>query len=295
MLELFNNFTGQLNNREISITIWILVFIIWGITQHKIRHSFSSLVKSFFAWTLTISYVVMFFYIAIMLLVLNFLGIWQVSHIVITILWILSVAFVMLFNTPQIRDTSFFRNTIKDNLKILIILEFIINLYVFSIWIELLLFPFFIILGGLMAFSKFSKQNANAQNNFNYLMAIIGTFFIGYALYMAVFDFNNFFTLTNFKNFILPIFLTIMFLPFIYFYSLYISYDTLFKRLLFFIKDKTLLPYLKKKTFLAFGLNLFVLNKWAQQIHTLFFNDEESVDAAIRMFKDLKSTINENI
>lgn len=295
MIELLISFSKKLSNREIAIAIWILSVIIWGLTQHKIRKSFFLVVKSFFAWKLTISYLVMFSYIAIMLLVLHAVGIWQVSHATNTILWVVCVAFVMLFENSKANDESFFKNSIKNNLKILVVLEFLINLYVFSLWVELLLVPVFGILGGLIAIVEFNKQYAGVQKSLNYVMAIIGTFLIGYAVYMAVSDFNIFFTLDNFQNFILPVLLTIMFLPFIYFWALYVNYETLFIRLQFFVKDGALLPYVKKKTILAFGLNLWVLNKWSQHINTLRFNDDKSVDEAIREFKDSKSTINENV
>lgn len=285
----------QLSNRETAIAIWILVFLLWGLTQHKIKKSFFLVVKSFFACKLSISYLAMFSYIAIMLLVLHAVGIWRMSHVTNTILWIVCVAFVMLFETSKANDESFFKNIIKDNLKILVVLEFLINLYVFSLWVELLLVPVFAILGGLIAVAGLNKQYEGIQKGLNYVMAIIGTSFIGYALYMAVSDFNNLFTADNFQNFILPILLTIMFLPFIYIWALYVNYETLSIRLQFFVKDVSLLPYVKKKTILAFGWNLWGLNKWSQHINTLRFNDERSVDEAIHEFKKLKSTTSENI
>ena len=189
----------------------------------------------------------------------------------------------------------FFKNAIKANLKVLVVLEFLINFYVFSLWIELLLVPLSVILGGLLGIASSNKQYAALQKSINYVMAIIGTFLIGYALYIAVSDFNKLITLNNFENFILPVLLSIMFLPFIYFWAMYVNYATLFGRLQFFVKDRALLPYVKKKTILAFGLNLWVLNKWSQHINTLRFENENNIDEAIREFKNSKITINENL
>ncbi len=194
----------------------------------------------------------------------------------------------MLFENSKANDESFLKNSIKDNLKVLVVLEFLINFYVFSLWIELLLVPVFGILGGLLGIAASNKQYEAVQKSLNYVMAIIGTFFIGYALYMTVSDFNNFFTLNNFESFILPVLLTIMFLPFIYSWALYANYETLFIRLQFFVRDKSLLSYVKKKTILAFRLNLWSLNKWSKYINTLRFEDHASVDEAIRDFKESK-------
>ena len=295
MIELFDSFIKNLSNREAAIAIWILVGLILALTQNKFRKSLLLVFKSFFAWKLTISYLVMFSYIAIMLLVLHAVGIWRVAYITTTILWVVCVGFVMLLETSKANDESFFKNSVKDNLKVLIVLEFLINFYVFSLWLELLLVPVFVILGGLLGIASYNKQYASLQKSLNYIMVIIGTFLIGYVLYMTVSDFNKLITLNNFENFILPVLLSIMFLPFIYFWTLYLNYETLFGRLQFFVSDRALLPYVKKKTILAFGLNLWVLNKWSRHINTLRFENKNNVVEAIREFKSAKFTISENL
>ena|SRR4030067_146393 len=127
MIELLIDFYQKLSNREIAIFIWIVLFFIWGLAQHKIRDSFSSVVKVFFAWKLILSYLAMFLYIAIILILLYSLGIWKFSYITNTILWIVGIAFVMLFEHSKANNESFFKNVIKDNLKILVALEFIIG------------------------------------------------------------------------------------------------------------------------------------------------------------------------
>jgi len=168
-------------------------------------------------------------------------------------------------------------------------LEFLINFYVFSIWVELLLVPISGIIGGLLGIAAVKKEYASLQKSLNNLMAFIGTLLVGYALYMAISDYKNLFTLYNFESFVLPILLTIMFLPFVYLWALYANYETLFIRFQFFVNDKSLLPYLKKKTFLAFRLNLWLLNKWAKHINTLRFENRASVDQSISAFKQMQS------
>jgi hypothetical protein len=279
------SFVQKFSNRELAIAIWILVAIIGSLTHHKIRKSLFHLLKAFFAWKLVLSYVFMFSYVALILLSLHALGIWRLTHLPITMLWIVCVAFVMLLDYSKANDQNFFKNAIKDNLRILIVLEFFINLYVFNLWIELLLVPIFVILGGMIAITDTDGKYHTVRTFLNYIMAIIGLGFTIYALYMVAVDFKRFATLENFANFYLPLLLTTMFLPFIYFAALYASYESLFVRLQFFVKDSSLLRYVKKKTLLAFGPNLWVLSKWSKHIITLRFMDEKGVDEAIRDFK----------
>jgi len=285
MIDVFADIIKNLSNREAAIAIWLLIGLIWAFTQSKIRQSLLLVIKSFFAWKLSMSYIAMLSYIAMILFILHLVGIWNMIHITTTILWVICVGFVMLFENLKANNESFFKNSVKANLKVLVVFEFLINFYVFSLWVELLLVPVSGILGGLLGIAATKKEYASLQKSLNTFMAIIGTLLVGYALYMTINDYKNLFTLHNFESFILPILLTIMFLPFVYLWAVYANYETLFIRLEFFVSDKSLLPYLKKRTFLAFRLNLWSLNKWAKHINTLRFEDRASVDQSIRAFK----------
>ena len=285
MINMAISFIREFSNRELAIGIWILAATIWILFRHEIRESLFHLIKAFLAWKLAISYVLMFTYVAIMLLSLNALGIWRLTHFINTMLWVGCVAFVMLFECSKANDQNFFKNAIKDNLKVLIVVEFLINLYTFNLLIELLLVPFLFILIVMIAIAEKDEKHAVVMTLLNYILAFIGLGITSYVSYMAVNDFERFATLENLENFYLPILLTIMFLPFVYFMALYASYESLFTRLQFFVKDSSLLKYVKKRTLLAFGLNLWVLNRWSKHTNTLRFNDEKGVDEAIREFK----------
>ena len=225
-----------------------------------------------------------------MIIPLNAVGVWEIAQLPITILWVLCVAFVMLFEFSKANDQNFFKDAIKDNLKGLIILEFLINLYVFDLWVELFLVPVFVILVGMIAIAETDEKYAIVKKLLNYIMAFIGLSFIGYAIYMVVTDFEHFATFENFSNFYLPILLTVMFLPFVYFAALYAGYESLFVRLQFFVNDGAVLKYAKKKTIFAFSLNLSALNKWSEHINTSWrFKDKKEVDEAVLGFKNAAS------
>jgi len=281
------NFFKALNNRELAIAIWIFIAIIWCISISNIRNSFFHVIKSFFAWKLSISYLIMFTYISIIVLVLASIGIWNIKHLPITILWGVCVAFIMLFNFSKANNPRFFKDSLKDNLNGLIILVFLINLYVFDLWIELILVPMFGILGGMIALAETDTKYELVKKLLNSIMVLIGLFFIGYALYMMVTDFKHFAIVENLEKFYLPILLSIMFLPFVYFAALFAGYETFFIRLQFFIQDAAVLRYAKKKTLFAFNINLWQLNKWSEHVISSWrFKKKNEVDEAITGFKN---------
>jgi len=114
----------------------------------------------------------------------------------------------------------------------------------------------------------------------------MGLVFLGYAIFMALNNFRHFLSFENFEYFILPILLSITFLPFVYFVALYSSYEMLFVRLQLFISDAAVLKYAKRKTAYAFNLNLWELNNWSKYINSSWrFKSKNEVDEAIISFR----------
>lgn len=276
---------SQINNRELSILIWFVIFLIWCLTQKNIRQSGYSLIKAFFNIKFVYAYIFMLLYIIIIILPFYFIGIWGVFWLKNTILWIICVAYVMLFKFSSATDTDFIRNSIKDNLKILVVLEFIINLYVFNLFSELLLVPFTVLIGGMIAVAESDIKYKAVQKFLNIILSMMGFVFLAYAIFQISNDLNGFLSKNNLVDLVLPICLTIMFLPFIYFIALYANYEKLFLRLRYFIKDKDVLSYSKRKIIYEFNFNLRELNNWGKYYNYSHINTKKDIDDSILNFK----------
>lgn len=272
------------NNREIAIGIWVAIFGFWAFYKKEIREAFTKVVKAFFAWKLTISYLAMFLYVSFVVSAMYSIGIWDPSLVISTLLWVALGAFSMLFNHQRANDNNFFIVAIKEHLKILLFLEFLINFYVFNLWAELVLVPVLIIIGAMLAISETKEEYEPARKLLTFLSSSIGAILLIYVGYMAFDDFSNFATLQNLRSFVVPILLSLSFLLFVYFAALAINYETLFVRLSFFAKEKPVLSYAKKKILLTCGINLKKLNKWSEEMNHHHFDSTESVDSALYCF-----------
>lgn len=290
MIEALQKFLAAFNNRELAISVWLLFIIIWCLLYPKTRKPFFQLIKAFFAWKLVIAYILMFIYIACVILGLKALTIWKIDHIPLTILWCIFIAFVMLFDYRKANDQGFFKNAFKDHIKGLVLLEFFINLYVFNFWIEFMLVPVFAIFGGMKAIAERKKEHENVNKILNSIIVATGSFLILYAVYMIVTDFKNFATLQNLESFYMPILLSILFIPFVYTSALLIEYETFFIRLQFFVPEKSVLRYARLKTVILTKFNLLKLKKWSQHINVNWrFKSRREVDEAVTSFKQSSS------
>ncbi|WP_157068157.1 hypothetical protein [Desulfosarcina cetonica] len=241
------------------------------------------MIKSFFAWKLTISYLLMFSYIASLIWLLNTISLWKKDHIPVTLLWCVFSAFVMLFDFQKANDQKFFKNSVKDHIKGLVFIEFFVNLYVFNFWIEFVLIPILAFAGGMKAITERDKEYEIVDKLLNYVFILVGSIYIIHSTYMVITDFENFATMGNFESFYIPILLSILFIPFVYMAALVAAYESFFIRLQFFVPVKSVRTYAKLKTFLSIKLNLWKLNKWSVYVisNWRFKNKKEVQDAVV--------------
>ena len=97
----------------------------------------------------------MYAYIALIAFLLYCVGIWDVNHSKDTVVWSVSAATVSLFRIPTIADDEhYIRNAPTDNFKIIVILEFIVNVYTFSLAIEVFLVPLIAIISAMLVYAE---------------------------------------------------------------------------------------------------------------------------------------------
>ncbi|MDR2993890.1 MAG: hypothetical protein LBV11_08690, partial [Bacillus cereus] len=143
-----------------------------------------------------------------------------------TFFWLSFTALGILFSINKARDTLFFSNLIKDNIKIIIILEFILNLYTFPLLIELLLFPTILFVSILQAFTDNDKEKKKLNSCLNKILSLIVLCMLFFSIYKSIVNYEYFFSISTLKYFLLPIILTLLSLPYFYGIVLYMRYES---------------------------------------------------------------------
>ncbi len=123
---------SHFNNREIAIGIWLTIFIFYALSKKDVRKSIKGVFIIFFDKKIILSVLLAAIYTVWNVYVLNSINLWNFSLVKDTIFWVCFVGIVMEFRfITSNADQSLFKNTIIDNLKIIIVLEFIVNTYTF--------------------------------------------------------------------------------------------------------------------------------------------------------------------
>lgn len=277
------------NNREIAILIWAILFLGWCLSQDKIRSSLKTVIKAAFSRLLLKVYGAMLLYIFAMIYCLHEMAIWEHGQTKNTVIWIFSVALISLFRSNSImEDPHYFRTAIKDNLNLIIVLEFILTFYTFNLFGELILVPVGAIFGGMKALTEGKAEHEIVDRFLSRIFIAFGIFIIGNAVYNLAQGFTEFATTETLADFYTPPLLSLLYLPFVYVLSLYSTYERVFIRIKFKCSEDDILKYVKWKSMLAFHFRVRLLDRWA---NATFFPQLTSKGEVRKSIKDIKALV----
>jgi hypothetical protein len=282
-------FTETFNNREISVFAWLLIFFAWAIMQRNIRSALYNLIKIFLLRRILVSILLMLVYILSAIVILYKIDFWNNTLIKDTVLWIIGGAFIMLMNANKAnKDKTHLKKLFIDNIKFVVIFQFIINLYTFGLVIELLLIPFLTFITMLSAYAKHKEEHKQVKVVFDVIATVVTLYAFSYSLYQISVNFQEFASDKNLRTFMLPIILGIFYLPFIYFTALYMAYEELFTRVDFRMRDnKDLVNFTKKRIAYTCLFSLTKINSFSKKIKIYNFKNESEILAEIEKAKVL--------
>lgn len=259
-----------LSNREMAIALWVIAIFIYISLSTKmggVRKSFNRVITALFARQVILVFILMSIYVGVVVYFMFRAGLWNIGQIKNTIFWAVAVGFMSLVKLDSIKkDKSFFRKSVFENIKILAIIQFLVNFYVFSLWIELLLVPVLVIILVMSAIAELDEKLNQAKKFLDGVILFFGLLLIFYAAYMILNNFNDFAKRNTLYDFFVPPLLTLFYLPFIFLMMVYSIYEQVFIRLIFIIRDKRIRFVAKTYAILFFNFRLSRLERWINHI-----------------------------
>ncbi len=218
-----------MSNREIASLFWFLTLMVFAIYKNpRVIESLRSLCKILFSKKPLILFGFIAIYTAMLTLLLHFLGYWELSLLKGTILWIGSVGIVALFKVCDYKaNSNFFKKLILSNIALIVVVQFICGEYTFPLWGEFLIVPFIAFLAMLGVVARNQKDNQVVSKAANFLLVVMGFLILINAVRGAYDDSENLIGMANLKSFTLPIIYSLAFMPLIYLFALYVTYENL--------------------------------------------------------------------
>ncbi len=220
------------NNREIAIGIWTIIAVVILLFMKPMQKFIKPFFSILFCRKFVVFYIVFLSYFTAIIYLLYYTGFWDIQLLKVTIFWILFVEFPMFANTiEKAKDHHFFVKLIKKNLSFIIIVEFILKFWTFSLATELIIVPIVVFLALLLALSSSKKKYRNVKRLVNGIYMIFGISIIFNVVSKLMNYPMNLLSISSLKELLLPVMLLFLNLPIVYWLALYKTYEEVFIRL----------------------------------------------------------------
>ncbi|GEM_PF-3758060 len=287
--KIINFITENFNNRELATFFWMFVLFIYVARLKSVRDSFFDLFK-----TLTKLKMLFFSFFAYSVLAVRILflsGIWNSSMLKQTVYWFFFSGIVLTFMV--FKDDFSFKKIIIGSFGVTVIVEFLVNIYVFPFYVEVLLIPitflftaFIPILGNM----KDSKENLQAIQMSNIILSMIGFLLLFFSVFKIVSD-DSFYLGETVFDFLFPVIMTVSFIPYLFLVRILTSYESVFViGKIFFDEKSKMLSFLKWQLIKNFRFDIERLKDFKPIAMREFTVDSDKADIVkiIKEFNELK-------
>ena len=248
----------MLDNRELAIYSWVLIFIFVLLISKGTRKSILDFVKCLAEPYIFRLISITLLWMCIVTYLLSLIPLWSFANLKISILWILLVGIPFLFDDyKKIKGKDIFKKIILKSISPIILIELISNIKTFNFGIEFLLFPLQCILALIVVFTDLQPELQKAKPYVQLIIICFGIWFLVKGIIVIINDYNILLNLETLAKIGLPIIYSLAFSPFVFLFVIYMEYEQILVRIkLFYKDDKKLIGILKRNTFKSCGLSL---------------------------------------
>ena len=261
------------NNREIALLFWIAL-IVMALLLSKLRKSLVPIFKILTSKMFLIIFSLIGAYLYGIILLLQNLEVWQSSNLKDVLFWLFSVGLILVFKINEAKSNAYFKGIFLSAIKWTIVLEFIVNLYSFSLLTEIIILPVLVFLAMTQAVAEMDEKHKVVSKFLQNVIAIAGLLIFSFSLYKTVINFDAVSTFQNLVVFLLPSTITILFIPFVYFLALYSTYESYFIHLDFMTVKKDKVKEVKKLILRIANINLDKLLRIKKNFEKRVFYDD---------------------
>ena len=270
------------NNREIALLLWLAVIFL-AVLLSKLRKSLVPIVKILTSKMFLIIFSLIGAYLFGIILLLKNLEVWQTSNLKDVLFWLFTVGLLLVFKINDAKSNTYFKGIFLSAIKWTIILEFVVNLYSFSLFTEIVILPVLVFLAMTQAVAEMDEKHKVVSKFLQNVIALAGLSIFSYSLYKTVINFEAVLTFQNLVSFLLPSTITILFVPFVYFLALYSTYESYFIHLDFMTVKKDKVKETKKLILRIANINLDKLLRIKKNFEKRVFYDDTDLKEYIQV------------
>lgn len=279
----------ELTNREWAILLWTVTILGYACWKAKPWALLKSTLEILVSKVMLIFLGSMAIYVLGSVWLLWKTGFWETQNLKTTVWWIFGFAAVSLFQVNEAQEEpEHFRKIWRQLVSVNIFVGFIANNYVFSLPVELAVVPITTLASMMLVVTDKNAEAALVRKILNGLLIVVGVALLGNAIWLASRQIDYLTSVEAAREFIVPVTLSLLYIPFLYCWHLFLSYERAFGRIRRSIKDERLSRLARVRAVIAFNTDLNGLGQWLRHIALFRPDNEEDVGSSIAEVKRLR-------
>lgn len=272
----------DLNSRELALLTWIAIAIVLILLSKKTRPPALNMLCALFHRKIVAVLGFAIIYTSLIVWMLAQSGAWDWANLKTTILWLTGTAFVAMADVKKLERGPITLFAIaKDSFTMSAAVLFLASMETLPFWAELVMLPILTLLGLMAVVAERDPSHHNIIPPIQIILNLVGIYILLYSLYSAIIGWKGVDTALQVREFALPIFFTLIFLPFLYGLMIYMAIENGLFTLHFRIEDRALRRYAMKRGILAFGTNVSMFQRYMQALRRTDIVDRLSVDGVV--------------
>lgn len=285
------SFGFDLNNREIATLVYLGLLLAVILLWKNGRPFALNVVRAFFSPKLALIWLLMSLYVASSVWLLACLKLWDWPNLKSALLWWLLVGFTCIFEAQKLKDKpQLLGKLVRDAFKISVLVIFIAELVSFPLWVEMLLLPTLVFLSLLITVGEYQADKPGMLRLLSLLRGIQvfgGLLILGCSYWLVASSITEFVLINTLRELALPIFIWIMFIPFIFILAVFMTYEESFIHLKMRPKQAAIVRYARWRALFAFGWNIDGVKRLTRDIRERDITDVQGIIEAIHEIKRL--------
>lgn len=270
---------STVSTRDIAILSWVGIVVVLILVSRKMRVAAVNLVKSAFSTKLIYVYVVMLIYFGVAIYAMNQLGLFTIYQIKYVSIWFFTVGLIPIIRVKEFQDDIFGKSfaLAKSSWTWFALFAFFLGLYPFNFYVEFAGVPIMFFLVSIIAFDS-RMRDKRVVNGASFILFGIIIFVVVRTIIDIFINTSMYFNKYVFLNFISVATLTVLYIPFMFAFTLYCAYEGLFLLIDHHVKNRLLALYTKGMAVLFFNFNIRLARRWLRLlVQTMFEVSPEGV------------------
>ena len=219
----------MLNDREWASLFWLGLIFVLALLKREVRSGLRGVLRTASNPAILVVLALFASYIALEVWLASKLGLWRITLTKDTAVWAITSGIVLVFNyVTAFRETSFFRKTVAATLAFTVFVEFLLNFFVFSLPVELVIQPVVAFVVILSIVAGRDEKHRPVKKMADGLSAVFGFVVLGFVVQQTYLRWREF-DVDALLEFMLPVWMTIGLLPFVYAVGLFAAYDSIWR------------------------------------------------------------------